>query len=168
MLNAREEAEDDKEPGKRNAVTLMTLHAAKGLEFPHVYMVGLEEGLLPHRRSAAIDGAAIDEERRLCYVGVTRAQDRLTLSMALARFKWGRSKPTIPSRFLFELTGKADNPQALEALERAREEFQPELRGPRFTKGKAGGKGKGLEKGKGKKEASNSAQRPSSGPPRRT
>jgi DNA helicase II / ATP-dependent DNA helicase PcrA len=158
MLNAREEAEDEKDPKGRNAITLMTLHAAKGLEFPHVYMVGMEEGLLPHRRSAAIDGAAIDEERRLCYVGVTRAQDRLTLSMALARFKWGRSKPTIPSRFLFELSGKADNPQALEALERSREEFRPETRGPKF------GKGKGLEK----KGASKAGKRPSSRPPRKT
>jgi DNA helicase-2/ATP-dependent DNA helicase PcrA len=166
MLNAREEAEDDKDPNGRNAITLMTLHAAKGLEFPHVYMVGMEEGLLPHRRSAAADGAAIDEERRLCYVGVTRAQDRLTLTMALSRFKWGRSKPTIPSRFLFELSGKADNPQALEALEQARKEFRPEFRGPRFTKGKGGGKGKGLEKGTAKpgKRPSSSSRGNSSRP----
>src|SRR5262245_21243570 len=134
--------------------------------FRSVYMVGLEEGLLPHRRRAAIDGAAIDEERRLCYVGVTRAQDRLTLSLALARFKWGRSKPTIPSRFLFELTGKADDDQAIEALERARDEFQPHLRGPKFGKGKGGGKGKLPEKGKAKK-GDGKAARPPSRPPRK-
>ena len=86
----------------------MTLHSAKGLEYPHVYLVGMEEGLLPHHRAVATEGAAIDEERRLCYVGVTRAQDRLTMTLSLARKKWGKNRPTIPSRFLFELLGKAD------------------------------------------------------------
>jgi len=101
--------EDDKENQlKRNAIALMTLHSAKGLEFPQVYLVGLEEGLLPHRRSVEIEGAAIDEERRLCYVGITRAQDRLTISLALSRLRWGKSKPTKPSRFLFEITGQAE------------------------------------------------------------
>lgn len=98
---------------KRNAIVLMTLHSAKGLEFPHVYMVGLEEGLLPHHRSIAVEGEAIDEERRLCYVGVTRAQDYLTLSMALTRRKWGKPRDTMPSRFLFELIGQADNPHTM-------------------------------------------------------
>jgi DNA helicase-2/ATP-dependent DNA helicase PcrA len=124
-LNAKEDQEDGEKQLQRNAVVLMTMHAAKGLEFPHVYLVGLEEGLLPHHRSVAVDGPAIDEERRLCYVGVTRAQNRLTLSLALTRFKWGRAKPTIPSRFLFELTGKADNPQARKALQAARKEMGP-------------------------------------------
>lgn len=141
-LNARDDSDDKESQLSRNAVVLMTLHAAKGLEFPHVYMVGMEEGLLPHRRSVTADGAAIDEERRLCYVGVTRAQDRLTLSLALERFKWGRKKPTIPSRFLFELNGKADNPQALKALERAKKEFAGEAQGPAAKKARPTTKGK--------------------------
>jgi DNA helicase-2/ATP-dependent DNA helicase PcrA len=92
-----------------NVLRLMTLHAAKGLEFDNVWMVGLEEGLLPHHRSLG-DGliGAIDEERRLCYVGVTRARKRLALSLCLTRMKWGKSRPCRPSRFLYELTGQAD------------------------------------------------------------
>jgi DNA helicase-2/ATP-dependent DNA helicase PcrA len=95
---------------KRNAIALMTLHSAKGLEFPHVYMVGLEEGLLPHHRSIKEDGEALNEERRLCYVGITRAQEQLTLSLALTRMKWGKPRETQASRFLFEMIGSADNP----------------------------------------------------------
>jgi DNA helicase-2/ATP-dependent DNA helicase PcrA len=95
---------------QRDAVALMTLHSAKGLEFPEVYLVGMEEGLLPHKRAVADSPQAVDEERRLCYVGVTRAQRRLTLTLALSRLKWGKARPTIPSRFLYELTGQADNP----------------------------------------------------------
>jgi DNA helicase-2/ATP-dependent DNA helicase PcrA len=94
----------------RNAVALLTMHSAKGLEYPQVYMVGMEEGLLPHHRSVKVEGEAIDEERRLCYVGVTRARERLTLTMALTRMKWGKPRDSIPSRFLYELIGQADNP----------------------------------------------------------
>lgn len=97
---------------KRDCVALMTLHSAKGLEFPQVYMVGMEEGLLPHHRSVAVEGDAIDEERRLCYVGITRAQDKLTLTLTKSRLKWGKPRRTDPSRFLFEMTGRADNPHA--------------------------------------------------------
>ncbi|MEW4561590.1 UvrD-helicase domain-containing protein [Bremerella sp. JC770] len=98
---------------KKNGVILMTLHAAKGLEFPFVYMVGMEEGILPHSRSLKDGDEAIEEERRLCYVGITRAQERLTFSFALARKKWGKPRPTETSRFLYELTGQADNPNAV-------------------------------------------------------
>ena len=108
---AEADVEDDKEDQlDSNAVALLTLHASKGLEFPVVYMVGLEEGLLPHARAVAEEGAAIDEERRLAYVGVTRAQDELTLSLALTRRKWGNAQEQHPSRFLFEMIGQADNP----------------------------------------------------------
>ena len=93
---------------KGNVLRLMTLHAAKGLEFECVWIVGLEEGLLPHHRSLDDGLLAIDEERRLCYVGVTRAKKRLALSLCLTRMKWGKSKPCRPSRFLYELTGQAE------------------------------------------------------------
>jgi len=100
---------DDKENQlKNNAIALMTMHSAKGLEFPYVYMVGMEEGILPHKRAVAEEGSAIDEERRLAYVGVTRAQEQLTLSIALSRRKWGKARDTVPSRFLYEMTGQAE------------------------------------------------------------
>ena len=102
---------DEKEKQlKRNAIMLMTMHSAKGLEFPEVYIVGMEEGILPHHRSLEDDEAGVEEERRLCYVGVTRAEDRLTMSMSLTRMKWGKPRDTIPSRFLYELTGQAEHP----------------------------------------------------------
>ena len=111
LMLGEQDAEDEKEKQlKKNAIVLMTMHSAKGLEFPEVYIVGLEEGILPHHRSLLDDEAGVPEERRLCYVGVTRAEERLTLSMSLTRMKWGKSRDTIPSRFLYELTGKADHP----------------------------------------------------------
>ena len=86
------------------AVTLMTLHTAKGLEFPIVFVVGLEEGLLPHSRSMESgDPEDMDEERRLCYVGITRAKKRLYLVHAMRRSVWGSSNMQEPSRFLDEI-----------------------------------------------------------------
>ncbi len=109
LLDSRDDTDEKDSQLARNAVALMTLHSAKGLEFPRVYLVGMEEGILPHKRSIALDGQAIDEERRLCYVGVTRAQEQLTLSFALTRRKWGKPRKTTPSRFLYEMTGQAEN-----------------------------------------------------------
>lgn len=88
-----------------DAVTLMTIHNAKGLEFPVVFMVGLEEDLFPHFNSME-DPTDIEEERRLCYVGMTRAQQRLTLSTAAHRTVFGQRKVREPSRFLSELPAK--------------------------------------------------------------
>ena len=93
----------DKEQGTREArVLLMTLHSAKGLEFPVVVMAGLEEGLFPHSRSAE-DEAELEEERRLCYVGITRARSRLVLTSAARRRVFGDYQATQPSRFLDEI-----------------------------------------------------------------
>ncbi len=110
-LGGREMGSEKDKLAAKNAVWLLTLHAAKGLEFPVVYMVGMEEGIIPHSRSLKSgEEEAIAEERRLCYVGITRAQEKLTLSMALTRRKWGKERPTTPSQFLYEITGKSDNP----------------------------------------------------------
>lgn len=91
----------DEVDAEEGAVTFMTLHLAKGLEFPFVCMVGMEEGLLPHARSLD-DPDELEEERRLCYVGMTRAQQRLLLSSALRRSIFGSTRYAIPSRFLDE------------------------------------------------------------------
>lgn len=92
---------DDEDIEKKLGVTLITLHASKGLEFPNVFLVGLEEGFLPHTRSIA-EGTK-DEERRLLYVGITRAQDQLTMTYCSTRIKWGQETGCQPSSFIGEL-----------------------------------------------------------------
>ncbi|MBD9207495.1 MAG: ATP-dependent DNA helicase PcrA, partial [Clostridiales bacterium] len=85
-----------------NCVTMMTMHAAKGLEFPQVFVVGMEEGLFPGNRAMG-DPDEMEEERRLCYVAMTRAKDKLTLTNARQRTLYGRTTPCMPSRFLNEI-----------------------------------------------------------------
>jgi DNA helicase-2/ATP-dependent DNA helicase PcrA len=89
----------------KGTVTLMTLHSAKGLEFPVVFMTGMEEGVFPHTRSLSED-AELEEERRLCYVGMTRAEQRLFLTSAMSRRLYNSDSYNLPSRFLDELPEK--------------------------------------------------------------
>jgi superfamily I DNA/RNA helicase len=100
-LMLRNEREDDDDAMKGAGVTLITLHAAKGLEFPHVYLIGVEEGVLPHDRSK-MEGTT-DEERRLLYVGITRAQKTLALTWCRHRIKYGSAAPCTASSFFREL-----------------------------------------------------------------
>jgi len=93
--------DQDRATGGDDHITLMTLHNAKGLEFPVVFLIGLDEGLLPYRSAADADNR-LEEERRLCYVGFTRARERLFLSSAARRFIWGRPVTSMESRFLTE------------------------------------------------------------------
>ena len=95
-------ADQDSYEGEADAVTLITLHAAKGLEFPIVFIAGLEEGVFPHSR-ALDDERELEEERRLAYVGITRAKRRLYLSHAWRRATWGMGGASVPSRFLLEI-----------------------------------------------------------------
>jgi DNA helicase-2/ATP-dependent DNA helicase PcrA len=99
-LDTRQEEEEV--PGANKAVTLMTLHASKGLEYRVVFFVGMEEELMPHK---GMQGEAqnLEEERRLCYVGITRAKELLYLTRAAARVKRGKLVPSVPSRFLEDL-----------------------------------------------------------------
>lgn len=97
LLSSVDTAED------KEKVTLMTIHAAKGLEFPVVFMVGMEEGLFPSSRSLEAGKAALEEERRLCYVGMTRAREELHLSYANMRLQFGQRSYNMPSRFLSDM-----------------------------------------------------------------
>jgi superfamily I DNA/RNA helicase len=118
------EKEDDLE--KRSGVTLITLHAAKGLEYPVVYLVGLEEGILPHKRS--IEEGTRDEERRLLYVGITRAQLRMTMTYCATRVKWGKEEACEASSFIRELNPDWIHEEGYEDIMGA-EASEEELRG---------------------------------------
>ncbi|MSP17912.1 MAG: DNA helicase UvrD [Myxococcales bacterium] len=107
LLTLRTNDDDEQEGGDK--ITLTTLHGAKGLEWPVVFLVGLEEELLPHARTLYPQGpdiagdADVSEERRLAYVGITRARERLYVTRALTRKKHGKERPRVPSRFLLEI-----------------------------------------------------------------
>lgn len=125
--------DEDEEPRTDEyRVTLMTLHSAKGLEFKDVYIVGLEEGILPHSRS--IDDNTLDEERRLMYVGITRARERLMLSCCRSRKRQGGAIETLPSRFITEIPAEllsvksASEPLPPEESEALRRDFMSNMR----------------------------------------
>jgi superfamily I DNA/RNA helicase len=126
-LDKEREEEDEKERG--SGVTLITLHAAKGLEFPHVYLIGLEEGLLPHDRSK-VEGT-VDEERRLLYVGITRAMKTLTLTHCRDRMKFGSAAVCHPSSFIKEFAPEFYENVDLEKL--ANTPVSPESAKARFA-----------------------------------
>lgn len=120
LLDRDEPGRNDKESKlKKDAVVLMSLHSSKGLEFPHVFLVGLEDDLLPHKKSVCT-AADLEEERRLCYVGITRAQRTLTLLHAAKRKKYGQLQARMPSPFLEEIPKElleccdSDTPQPLD------------------------------------------------------
>jgi DNA helicase-2/ATP-dependent DNA helicase PcrA len=108
----------------RGKVTLMTLHMAKGLEFPVVFITGMEEGVFPHGR-AYTDPEELEEERRLCYVGVTRAKKRLYLTAAIQRRLYGGESFNLPSRFLEEIS-----PECLQRIETPTPSYAPHLEDP--------------------------------------
>jgi DNA helicase II / ATP-dependent DNA helicase PcrA len=117
---------DEMEEGTE-AVTLMTLHTAKGLEFPVIFLIGMDDGVFPHARTLG-DPDQLEEERRLCYVGITRAQDRLYLTNASSRTLWGAPNFNPPSRFLEEI------PRTLtRTVERERRSPERERVEPRHT-----------------------------------
>jgi DNA helicase-2/ATP-dependent DNA helicase PcrA len=115
---------------EEGAVTLMTLHAAKGLEFAFVFMVGMEEGIFPHSRSL-LSKQETEEERRLCYVGITRAKEKLYLLRANSRYWFGRYQQNPPSRFLDalppELTEYKVDYQTAESSARNRRRYADEF-----------------------------------------
>ncbi len=120
---------DDAELGE-DAVTLMTLHSAKGLEFPTVFLVGMEEGIFPHARTLMNEND-VEEERRLCYVGITRAEKHLFLSNARVRMVYGQTLSYPPSRFLQEVPRNLLRTYKRAALERT----QPHASAPRIQQG---------------------------------
>lgn len=123
VLDTQDQESKENDEGSedhKNQVTLLTLHGAKGLEYPLVFLVGLEEGFLPHRRSIE-EGQDLSEERRLCYVGITRARDHLILTRAKSRIRYGKPVPRNRSRFLDEI------PAELLAIEDTSTQSGPDL-----------------------------------------
>ena len=121
----------DENDSNGNAITLMTLHSAKGLEFPLVFVCGLEENLFPTGRAVDDpDPQAIEEERRLCYVGMTRAQEQLSLTYALRRYAYGSLLATEPSRFLNEVPAEltTQNYELDRGFDRSRQRVGPPAR----------------------------------------
>ena len=114
LLDQEREDEKEEELERQHGVTLITMHAAKGLEFPNVHIAGVEEGILPHDRSKA--EGTLEEERRLFYVGITRAMRSLTITHCRARMRFGSSSPCHPSSFLRELPPDHLHQTSLEAL----------------------------------------------------
>ncbi|MFM7307126.1 MAG: 3'-5' exonuclease, partial [Actinomycetota bacterium] len=107
-------------------VMMMTLHAAKGLEFPSVFIIGMEEGVFPHSRSL-LDSTQMEEERRLAYVGITRAERRLYLTHAWSRSLYGSRQYNPPSRFLDEIPGELVDRQG--SVDTGADEGRGQLRG---------------------------------------
>ena len=106
------------ETSKEPSVTLMTLHAAKGLEFPVVFIAGMEEGIFPHSRIYQAGPSELEEERRLCYVGMTRARQELHLTHAASRLQFGQRGYNAPSRFLEDMGSAVMQTEARPAYER--------------------------------------------------
>ncbi|MHB1252404.1 MAG: ATP-dependent helicase [Acidimicrobiales bacterium] len=137
-------ADSDQLDGGAGAISLMTLHVAKGLEFPAVVITGLEETIFPHRRALS-DEAELEEERRLCYVGITRAMRHLVLTHAWSRTQWGNRVDALASRFLSEIPAELVNdlsatlPARRSSFARDDEGFIG--RGTEFTQGRAFGAG---------------------------
>jgi DNA helicase-2/ATP-dependent DNA helicase PcrA len=114
-------ADTDELESREDTTTLITLHQAKGLEFPVVFMVGMEEGLLPHRRSLEEGGDELEEERRLCYVGITRAEQQVYLMHTARRAIFGASSESVPSRFLEDIPQHLVEYRGLSGEEQRRE-----------------------------------------------
>ncbi|HEY3534294.1 MAG TPA: 3'-5' exonuclease, partial [Pedococcus sp.] len=119
-----DEIPDNDEAADQGDVTLMTLHTAKGLEFPVVFLTGMEDGTFPHLRALA-DPKELEEERRLAYVGITRARQRLHLSRAAVRSAWGAPQYNPASRFLDEIPGHLVEWQRAEAATTSRRPGTP-------------------------------------------
>jgi DNA helicase-2/ATP-dependent DNA helicase PcrA len=122
-----------------SSLTLMTLHTAKGLEYPVVFIAGMEEGVFPHLRSLG-EAHELEEERRLCYVGVTRAKERLYLSNAWCRSLWGEAQYNQPSRFISEIPDHLVRASGtrLRRTRVSREEFRGQLVEAAMRHGRAG------------------------------